>query len=245
MEIPSGVSVLIDRVALNRQNEDRFWQWVNPNEDEEVFSVFDTALSVLNVLQRLAEYQDLNANVEIIDAFERIVSHSYAVLAMFEKGFLAEGHSILRIIGEGRNILLLLAKNETELQSYLLANENQRNNKFSAAKVRGKLEEMGIDPYMGGKLYSRVSRKFSHFSTGSTALNNNAYQLEPRRLDYHRLNLILSVLAWAWSIHIVLRIAVEFLENLRIDPAITRLVYESHKANDTLETRLKARTSPI
>ena len=245
MEIPLGARVLKDRVSVDKQNEERFWQWVNPDEDKDLFFVFNSALCSLNVLEELALSKDDCVNVELSNAFGRIVSHSFAVLSLFEKGFLSEAHSILRTIGEGRNLLLLLTKNKGELKAYLCANEDQRDKNFSAVKVRRKLKGMGIDPFMGDHLYGRVSRRFSHFSTGSTALNTRSYQINAPRLEYDQINVILSILVWAWSIHIVLRIAVESLKRLEDDYEITRLVYESGKANYTLETRFRAETSAV
>ena len=239
MDVTLGVRVLIDRARLDKQNEERFWQWVNPNEDKDLFVVFHSALCSLNVLQELTLYEVSGADVELSNAFGRIVSHSFAAFALFEKGFLSEAHSILRTVGEGRNLLLLLTKNKSELQSYLCANKNQRDKRFSAAEVRRKLKHMELEPYMDNQLYGRVSRRFSHFSTGSTALNTNPYRMNTRKLEDDQLNVILSILAWAWSVHIVLRIAVEFFEFLQDDPEMTRLVYDSGMANHSLENRLR------
>lgn len=243
MDIPLSVRALKDRACLDKQNEERFWMWVNPYEDKDLFAVFDSALCALNILQELPLSGDSVAEAELSNAFGRIVSHSFAVLALFEKGFLSEAHSILRTVGEGRNLLLLLTKNKNELNIYLSADEGQRDKRFSAGKVRRKLNGIGIDPFMADNLYGRVSRRFSHFSTGSTALNTNPYDMSIGRLEYDKSNVNLSILAWAWSIYIVLRIAVEFLECLQEDSDITRLVSELGSANYILENRLRTELS--
>ena len=119
MDIPSVESLWDARRGLDKQNEERFWGWVSRNEDEELFAVFDTAIRTLYVLKQVAIRQrpDVN-NAELIFALERIVSHAFAVLALLEKGFVAEAFSPLRTIGEGCNLLQLLFSDENELRSF-------------------------------------------------------------------------------------------------------------------------------
>ena len=239
MDIPSGVKVLVDRMGIYKQNEERFWQWVNPNEDEELFAVFDAAIRSLYVLKQVAHIQSPYVNVELTHALERIVSHAFAVLALLEKGFVAEALSTLRTVGEGRNLMLLLTRDENELQSYLSANEDQRDKKFRSSKVRTKLKGLGLDPFMYGQLYTRVSRRFVHFSTGSISLNSNAYNAEVLGWEYYQRNMILAILSWAWTIHVAMRLAPALVKYPQDDVSITRLISESGAANEVLEARLK------
>ena len=238
MDIPSFEVMLGARRSLDEQNGDRFWQWVNPHNDNELCTVFGTAIRSLYVLKQAALIQRSHVDIELTFILERIVSHAFAVLALLEKGFVAEAFSLLRIVGEGYNLMLLLNSDEDELQSFLSANEKQQDSKFGASQVRARLKELELDNLMDNIAYRMLSRRFSHFSTGSVFLNSSVYGTEVMGLDFHHANMVRSILIWAAFILAAMRLGLELVKYRPDDESLSQLDDEVANAAEVLEARL-------
>ena len=238
MEIPSGEDLFAARTGLDEQNKGFFWQCVNPNEDQELFAVFDNAIRSLYVLKQAALLQRPHVDYELTFALERLVSHAFAVLALLEKGFVAEAYSPLRMIGEGCNLMLLLVSDEEELQIFLSSNENQRDAKFGASQVRNKLDALDQAKLMDSLAYRNLSRRFAHFSTGSVFLNSSAYGTEAMGLEFHRANVRRSIHFWAVFILAALRLGLQVVKYPAGDTAISELDAEAAAALEVLQAIL-------
>lgn len=238
MDIPSGQDLLGARKGLDRQNEGRFWEWVNPSEDRELFEVFDAAIRSLYVIKQAALLQRHHVDYELTFALERLVSHAFAVVALLEKGFVAEAYSPLRMIGEGCNLMLLLVSDEEELQIFLSSNENQRDAKFGASQVRNKLDALEQATLMDSLAYRNLSRRFAHFSTGSVFLNSSSYGTEAMGLEFHRANVRRSIHVWAVFILAALRLGLQVVEYPSEDNEIRELDAEAAAALEVLQAIL-------
>ena len=169
---------------------------------------------------------------------ERIVSHAFAVLVLLEKGFVAEAIAILRTIGEGCNLMLLLTSDENELQVFLSANENQRDSTFGASQVRNKLEALEQANLIDKIVYRNLSRRFSHFSTGSVFLNTSAYGTEVMGLEFYHLNMQRCVHTWGAFILAAMRLGLRLVNYPQEDTAVGQLDAEAAAALEVLEVRL-------
>ena len=238
MDIPSGKDLFDARRGLDRQNEELFSQWVNPNGDGELFAVFGTAIRSLFVLKQAALIQRAHVDGELTFALERMVSHAFAVLGLLEKGFLAEAYSSLRTIGEGCNLMLLLTSDENELQTFLSSSENQRDAKFGAYQVRGKLDALEQPNLVDKFAYRNFSWRFSHFSTGSVFLNSSAYGTEVMGLEFHHANMQRSIHIWGAFILAAMRLGLNLVNYPSEDSAVGQLDAELAAALDVVEARL-------
>ena len=238
MDIPSFEMLLDARRGLDKQNEEQFWQWVNPQNDGELFTVFGTAIRSLYVLKRAALIQRSHVDIELTLTLDRIVSHAFAVLALLQKGFVAEAFSSLRTVGEGCNLMLLLNSDEDELQLFLSANEDRRDSKFGASQVRAKLKGLKQGILMDNITYRMLSRRFSHFSTGSVFLNSSVYGTEIMDLEFHHANMGRSMLIWASFILAAMRLGLELVNYPHNDEAVSHLDNELDYAIDMLGARL-------
>lgn len=54
MEIPAAEVVLSSRMGLDKQNQDRFWSWLDPEDDDELAEVFYTAIQSAYVIKQVA-----------------------------------------------------------------------------------------------------------------------------------------------------------------------------------------------
>ena len=238
MDIPSGQELFAARMGLDEQNEGFFWQTVNPKEDEELFAVFDSAIRSLYVLKQAALLQRPHVDYELTFALERIVSHAFAVVALLEKGFVAEAYSPLRMIGEGCNLLLLLASDDNEMQVFLTSNENQRDAKFGASQVRNKLDALDQAKLVDSPAYRNLSRRFAHFSTGSVFLNSSAYGTEVMGLEFHQANIRRSIHIWAVFILAALRLGLQVVKYPTGDATIGELDAEAAAALELVQASL-------
>ena len=203
-----------------------------------MFAVFDTAIRALFVLKQAALVQRAGSDFELTFALERIVSHSFAVLVLLEKGFVAEAIGILRTIGEGCNLMLLLTSDENELVAFLAANENQRDANFGAARVRNKLDALDQANLVDKNAYRNLSRRFTHFSTGSVFLNSSAYGAEVMGQEFHHLNMQRSMHIWGALILAAMRLGLQLVNFPREDTAVGQLDAEEMAALESLEARL-------
>ena len=171
-------------------------------------------------------------------ALQRVVSHASSVVALLEKGFVAEAYSPLRMIGEGCNLLLLLASDGKEMQVFLTSNENQRGAKFGASQVRNKLDALDQAKSMDRPTYRNLSRRFAHFSTGSVFLNSNAYGTEAMGSEFYQANIRRSIHIWAVFILAALRLGLQVVEYPTGDTAISELDAGAAAALEVLQASL-------
>ncbi|MDE2939885.1 MAG: hypothetical protein OXR67_13375 [Chloroflexota bacterium] len=240
MEIPSGDSLYHARREFDNQMESLFWSWIHSEKDTELSDVLDKAIRSLYVLRDAAVIQRSHVEIELTFMLERMVSHAFAALTLLEKGYVAEALSTLRTIGEGCNLMLLLTSDEKELKSFLSSNHNQRDSKFSASKVRNKLKGLDQPNVLDNIVYSKMSRMFSHFSTGSVFLNSSPYGIDVMGEEYHYKNVMMSMAIWAVLILTSLRVGLRLVQYNpdEDEPAVIQLDRESTIAIEVLGARI-------
>ena len=238
MEIPSAEVIFSSREALDKGNEDRFWSWVGSADDQKLTKVFDTAVQLLYVMKQVAVIRRPHVEFELTFTLERIVSHAFAVLALLEKGFVAESCLVLRMISEGCNLIKLLSGDEDELKVYLSSDEDHRDSNFRDSKVRSKLKAKPTD-FIDGRTYGLMSRRFAHFSTGSVHLNSSVYQMDfLGGLEAHQGVMVKVICFWASLIYMATHFGLMLVNFPPDDPEVRLVKDEMITALEVLHSRL-------
>ncbi len=97
----------------------------------------------------------------------RVSANAAAALLLVRKGYIDPASGVFRQLAETRNLLDLFTHSSKDYQEWLSSDEGVRKNRYSAFKVRLKLEKLGIDPVMGEEGYRVLSKYGTHPGPGA------------------------------------------------------------------------------
>ena len=152
--------------AIGVQNnafERMFFEWIESYNGEGELDILEAFGETMLALDRFIDCRwgcdDDHPEKHLLAT---CVTRIRAILPLTACGYPSEAGALFRPLGEGVNLMALLAASHDELEAYRHGSKKQRRNTFSAARVRGKLKRKCLKPPLNKKAYGRLSDFYLH-----------------------------------------------------------------------------------
>ena len=160
--------------------------------------------TVLSLLDRVASCwwgcQKGDHRIEYICG--RVTSNARAALRLLRFGFYDEALVLCRGIGETANLFQLFTANAESLKDWKESSPQRIRQRFSAVKVRLRLEKLSIPPIVGEEQYRVLSARATHVHPETKPQSHNIWgiPIAGAHLQDEGLLVCLNELAWPLSL---------------------------------------------